>query len=626
MKKSFCLAFILTSLVVLCLTGGCKVDVETPDYNLHTVTFECNGGSRISPQILVHGTTAAEPRRDPSKDGGQFLGWYSDPQFNTPFDFGTPITQDVTVYAKWVYEVYFVDYDGHALKSVDVVHGNKVSRPDKESLKSWKLHNHYSDCFLESEYGIDDEYKSHLNGNYCLYDNLLDEWYDSFDWYDYCDWYDDKTWLETFDFEKPILDSEAIYAGYKPWVVTFECNGGSEVSPQKISGGKTVSRPENPTKDGYAFDGWYSDAACNSKYDFTNEVWEPKTLYAKWHEFKITKYKELPAGTDGTAGSSWTYVEFGEWPQTIKAENVTVDENVSIEVGMFTYYKGNDGAWYVKTGERAGSVVVTGRDERGEPIYASEIKYSDGTSLGIGMQSFKYFKVEPIKWRVLTDNYNGKKLLLAENCLMHRPRDRDYSIGEEIYGWLDKDFLITAFVKSEQDKIAETNVDNSARSGNPDSGELKRFDVYVAPSDVMYMSFTNTCSYDNTKNKIFLLSEQEVTKSEYGFEEYDVFKGDSKGTATSSRIRMATDFVKACGGGGNYREESVGLGDAWILRSITDSTILGAGHSKENTYIFPVDSAGCAFSFSDIARRFLLRRTISNNEVGGIVPALCVEN
>ena len=239
------------------------------------------------------------------------------------------------------------------------------------------------------------------------------------------------------------------------------------------------------------------------------------------------------------------------------------------------------------------------------------------------MQSFKYFKVEPIKWRVLTDNYNGKKLLLAENCLMHRPRDRDYSIGEEIYGWLDKDFLITAFVKSEQDKIAETNVDNSARSGNPDSGELKRFDVY---SDVMYMSFTNTCSYDNTKNKIFLLSEQEVTKSEYGFEEYDVFKGDSKGTATSSRIRMATDFVKACGGGGNYREESVGLGDAWILRSITDSTILGAGHSKENTYIFPVDSAGCAFSFSDIARRFLLRRTISNNEVGGIVPALCVEN
>ena len=605
MKKSFCLAFVLTSLVVLCLTGGCKVDVETPDYNLHTVTFECNGGSRISPQILVNGTTATEPK-DPTKHGLEFLGWYADPQFNTSFDFGTPITQDVTVYAKWVYKVYFVDYDGHALKSVDVVHGNKVSRPDKESLKSWKLHNHYSDCFLESEYGIDDEYKSHLNGNYCLYDNLLDEWYDSFDWYDYCDWYDDKTWLETFDFEKPILDSEAIYAGYKPWVVTFECNGGSEVSPQKISGGKTVSRPENPTKDGYAFDGWYSDAACNSKYDFTNEVWEPKTLYAKWHEFKITKYKELPAGTDGTAGSSWTYVEFGDWPQTIKAENVTVDENESVEVGMFTYYKGSDGAWYVKEKER----------RRNGPL----LKYSDGTVVAVeGMNSYKYFKVEPIKWRVLTSDYNGKKLLLAEDILscycwldyngvqLHNSGYYLSCLRAFLNGTIvpnqssfttfrDKGFLQTAFPYTLKESIVTSEFDNLERSSNPN------FDSSWWRSRGYSVNTDNGKKEHFIDDLIFTLGVQEVTTEEFGFVDNE------------SRQKVISDYAKTCGYDGDtsryvidYRTEFL---CSWWLRS-------SLGSSDKSPITCYVSDSG---AWSNLNPEYCTHYNL------GVVPALCVEN
>ena len=46
-----------------------------------------------------------------------------------------------------------------------------------------------------------------------------------------------------------------------------------------------------------------------------------------WYYYKENPINQLSAGTDGTAGTSATYVEFGLWPQTIKADNVTINEN-----------------------------------------------------------------------------------------------------------------------------------------------------------------------------------------------------------------------------------------------------------------------------------------------------------
>ena len=102
---------------------------------------------------------------------------------------------------------------------------------------------------------------------------------------------------------------------------------------------------------------------------------------------------QLPSGTSGTAGTDATYMYFGEWPQTIIASGVTVNESISKENGLFTYYYGSDGAWYVKQAEEA---------------YGTDYTYSNGTSVAQGGTSYKYFKVEPIKWRVLTTNYCGR--------------------------------------------------------------------------------------------------------------------------------------------------------------------------------------------------------------------------
>lgn len=66
------------------------------------------------------------------------------------------------------------------------------------------------------------------------------------------------------------------------YTVKFETNGGSKLDYVLVNRLKTVSEPIAPTKNGYKFDGWYSDKALTKEYDFSSRVTENLTLYAKW--------------------------------------------------------------------------------------------------------------------------------------------------------------------------------------------------------------------------------------------------------------------------------------------------------------------------------------------------------
>ncbi len=66
------------------------------------------------------------------------------------------------------------------------------------------------------------------------------------------------------------------------YAVTFVVNGGSAVPAQTVSAYGQVIEPTAPTKDGYTFDGWYVDSALTAKYNFSNIVTGPFSLYAKW--------------------------------------------------------------------------------------------------------------------------------------------------------------------------------------------------------------------------------------------------------------------------------------------------------------------------------------------------------
>lgn len=68
------------------------------------------------------------------------------------------------------------------------------------------------------------------------------------------------------------------------YTVSFNTNGGSLVSSAKVKKEESVSSPKAPTKDGFVFEGWYTDKELTQKYDFSAVVTKSFTLYAKWVE------------------------------------------------------------------------------------------------------------------------------------------------------------------------------------------------------------------------------------------------------------------------------------------------------------------------------------------------------
>ena len=306
-----------------------------------------------------------------------------------------------------------------------------------------------------------------------------------------------------------------------------------------------------------------------------------------------------------------TYVYFGVWPQSVlpATSSVTVDETVSVTMGANTYYLGSDGNYYAECAENANDTDA-------------ECKYHDGTQVGTGGTTTRYFKVEPIKWRVLTDNYSGKKLLLAENILTANvpyyqynmqsksnmrtvgsdtniyPNNYKYSQIRAYLNGLDyyyderntqtttktvytgKGFLQTAFTQNAQGLIADTVVDNSVETTG-------------------YSEDTYATEYacENTTDKIFLLSESEVINSDYGFAAYDSY---GKGNA---RIRFPTDYAKA---NNVSMITSGGYGGSWWLRSPL------CNRSHYARYV------SCSGKASDYDFKYV------NKKDNGVVPALSI--
>jgi len=67
-----------------------------------TLTFDVGGnGDGVASQSVVPGTAPVRPV-DPTAEGFEFQGWFTDAAFTTPADFTTPLTASATYYAEWV--------------------------------------------------------------------------------------------------------------------------------------------------------------------------------------------------------------------------------------------------------------------------------------------------------------------------------------------------------------------------------------------------------------------------------------------------------------------------------------------------------------------------------------------
>ena len=89
--------------------------------------------------------------------------------------------------------------------------------------------------------------------------------------------------------------------------VSFDTNGGSKPPEmQSTDSGKKISKPEDPVKEGYIFEGWYyTDKDGNeTEWNFEDPVYENMTLKARWKEIPKTEATEQTMATTETMTKS----------------------------------------------------------------------------------------------------------------------------------------------------------------------------------------------------------------------------------------------------------------------------------------------------------------------------------
>lgn len=86
------------------------------------------------------------------------------------------------------------------------------------------------------------------------------------------------------------------------YTVTFNSNGGTDVeSITNVKRNSTITEPEAPTRDGYAFKGWFRDTKLTKEWKFdTDTVTGNITLYAKWEYNATSGLSMLPNGESYT--------------------------------------------------------------------------------------------------------------------------------------------------------------------------------------------------------------------------------------------------------------------------------------------------------------------------------------
>ena len=117
------------------------------EINSYQVTFDSMGGSSLDNQQVTHNGTAATPSA-PTKAGYTFDGWFTDKDYTKSYDFATPVTDDITLYAKWEIASYNVNFDsmgGSSLDNQQVTYNGTAATPSAPTKAGYTFDGWFTD-------------------------------------------------------------------------------------------------------------------------------------------------------------------------------------------------------------------------------------------------------------------------------------------------------------------------------------------------------------------------------------------------------------------------------------------------------------------------------------------------
>ena len=288
--------------------------------SLYTVNFDSKGGSAVSPQTIAFNDKVIAPT-PPIREGHVFGGWYSDAGFTDAFNFETPVTTAMTLYAKWTQQFTVnIDYkNGSAIESQKVFKDETISAPVEPVREGYAFKGWYTDEGMTNAY----DFATPVTENLTLYANW--KILRTVTFYDMSvppeSRFEDikvvvvdgdtvtppnnilpkiingnkagvRKWkyengMTDFNFDTPITSSIKIQANWLPlYTVKFETDGGTLIVDQEdIWHNDQVMEPTPPVKADYVFDGWFTLNSYDNKlysYAFYSKVTKNLTLYAQW--------------------------------------------------------------------------------------------------------------------------------------------------------------------------------------------------------------------------------------------------------------------------------------------------------------------------------------------------------
>ncbi|WP_207303265.1 InlB B-repeat-containing protein, partial [Intestinimonas massiliensis (ex Afouda et al. 2020)] len=275
----------------------------------YTITFDSQGGSQVETIAADYGQTVTAPTA-PTRTGYTFGGWYTEAGCENLYTFTTMPAQSFTLYAKWTVNQYTITFEtgeGTAVEPITQDYGTTVTKPDDPTREGYSFTGWYTEADCTGE---------------------------------------------PYAFTTMPAENITLYAKWQAgqYTITFDSQGGSQVETIAADYGQTVTAPTAPTRTGYTFGGWYTEADCTGEpYVFTTMPAQSFTLYAKWtvNQYTITfETGEGATAVEPITADYGTAIQapanptregyiFNGWspelPATMPAENLTLTARWSSE-------------------------------------------------------------------------------------------------------------------------------------------------------------------------------------------------------------------------------------------------------------------------------------------------------
>ena len=278
--------------------------------NQYTLSFNSNDGSNVLSITDDYDSVVIEPDT-PTRVGYTFSGWYEDEQLTTVFEFITMPAQNKTLYARWALNqstITFETNEGSSVPPITQNYNTEINAPSTPTRLGYTFEGWYEDEDFSKEFVFDlmpaentvlyaswalNEYTISFSSQGGSSTSSITQEYNTSvnspieptrEGYIFTGWFLEATLINQYEFTAMPAQNLLLYAGWRinQYTITFESRAGSSVESMTLDFDTEITLPNNPSRPGYSFTGWYIDNELTTPFDLERMPANDIVLYAHW--------------------------------------------------------------------------------------------------------------------------------------------------------------------------------------------------------------------------------------------------------------------------------------------------------------------------------------------------------